>query len=65
MNVWKIIVQADDYSGRPQEYSYFGVASTVKVAINQTLRLAKKQELGTYIKVASVECLGELDFSTK
>ena len=65
MNVWKVIIEADDYCGRSNQYTFVGVASNITVAANQTLRLAKRQQLGAYTRVASVECLGELDFSTR
>ncbi len=64
MYTWKITLTAKDSYGTSHTYIYLGVASTAKVAINKTLTLAKK-EPWTNREIISVECLGELDFSTK
>lgn len=63
MNVWKVTIKATDSYGNSRQYEYFGTASNAKVAINQTLRLAKKEPWANR-EIVSVECLGELDFST-
>ena len=64
MYVWIITLKAKDFHGNRIEIEYLGMASKAKVAINQVLKLAKK-EPWTNRKITCVECLGELDFSTK
>lgn len=64
MYVWKVCLKSQKWFN-DQHYTFFGIASSAKVAANQTLRLAKKMDCGTDRRIVSVECLGELDFSTK
>ena len=64
MFIWKISLEAVNYWDEKGHYTYLGICSTAKIAINQTLRLAKKEPWRKR-KITNVECLGELDFCTK
>lgn len=64
MSVWKVIIEADTPYSNSSRFIYLGTASSAKVAMNQTMRLAKK-EMWRNRKIVSVERLGELDFFTR
>lgn len=66
MKVWKVTIKAKrqfQLSDDRWSYTYYGIAKTANVAINQVKNAAQKEFY--CIDIVLVECLGELDFCTK